>query len=182
MTDQPRAMSEGSVTRPSENEGVEFRVCPIESRQSFYMSAGGGVLGAAYLCWSQDWHPLIGVCIAAVVAGLSWVYIGARSQSTSVQLRIDAAGLHADAMEPSSVAWSRVTRIDFVRPYKAPLTMRVFLDDPSAAGPPAKGFFEKLYRHMQMAAINLPIEDLEGDQHSIAAAIARFSPGTRVDL
>lgn len=161
---------------------AEFRICPKEARQAFYLSAAGGALGGAYLCWSQGWHPLVGVTIAAIVAGVSWVIEGRRSENTSVQLRIDEAGIHADAMEPSSVPWSRITRIDFVRPHKSPLTMRVFLEDPSTAGAPVKGFFAKLYRNMQMAGINLPIEDLEGDHRAIAAAIARFSPATLVDL
>jgi len=59
--------------------------------------------------------------------------------------------------------------------------MRVLLNGPADAAPPAKDLFVAAARAMLGVPIVVPIDDLEVEPQDIVAAVLRFSPTTQVD-
>lgn len=171
------------MAQAADHEAQEFRLCPKEGREALMFTALGAALAGVFIVWQNGMQAAIwAVGIFVVISGVQLFLYNRARTDRSVHLRIDAQGIHARAMKPTTVPWSQIARIDFVHPRRSPMMMRVFLGAPEAEAPQAKGMMDALYRSMQVAAINLAVEDLEGDHRDIAAAIARFSPSTQVAL
>ena len=162
-------------------DAVEFRLCPKEALHGIGWAAGIGAALAGFMYWRAGADSLsMSTGLAAALIGVAILQYAWASHDRSVHVRIDQFGLHAPKSSREPVAWARISRIDFVRPRRQPLTMRVFLDDASATGSSAAGIFGAVYRAFQIAPINLPVEDLEGEPQAIVEAIRRFSPATLV--
>lgn len=162
-------------------DAVEFRLCPKEALEGIGWAAGIGAALAGFMYWRSGAAGLpIGLGLAALMVGVAILQYVRASHDRSVHVRLDAFGLHAPKAMHAPVAWARISRIDFIRPRRQPLTMRVFLDHPSATGSSATGIFGAMYRAFQIAPISLPVDDLEGEPQAIMEAIRRFSPATLV--
>ena len=162
---------------------VEFRQNPKAALQYIKMAVATALVLAAlgYSVSGRDGLFFFGGIGLLAIATSLFVYFRTR-QDRFVGLRIDTFGLVAPgAGAEEHVAWSRISRIDFVRTQRRLLFMRVLLNGPADAAPPAKDLFVAAARAMLGAPIVVPIDDLEVEPQDIVAAVLRFSPTTQVD-
>lgn len=160
-------------------DAVEFRLCPTEAVGAVLMSVVLAVLVGGFGYYRGGTSGMVlGGLIGLVGVGLFGFHYFLSKVDRSVKLRIDTFGIHSAKFFVRSVAWSQISRIAFVRARRGTLKMKVFTDGSSNVN----YFLNELVDVLKRGAINVEIEDLEGEPSDIVAAIQRFSPNTPMGL